>query len=865
MRSQHLVSSRRSLDRAPRRAARACAASAASLVALAVSSALVSSDALAQQPSTSAGGLALEEITVTARRREESLQEIPLSVTAFNAEAVERQGIRNVNDIAKLTPGLSFDKGFAPQDTRPNIRGLPTTRGRPPIGILLDGIDISSESIATAGGSNLMNLKLVDVEQINVVKGPQSALYGRVAFGGAINYVSKKPNLDKFEGSALLDLGSDSLYEVRPAVNFPFAGGRAALRINGLYSEFDGFFKNDVSGKTIGGWETKGIAAALRVAPSEAVDFTLRVSYSDDNSEPRPSYYWGQAIAGRNTRLSLPANSVGVRVGAPVGATTGGTVLPASIPYPAIGEVRVADQVLLSVDPLTGKDYQGSDLEAFVVSLVGDIDVGFAKLSSLTGLTRANSLSRADADFLGAVPRAVTTPSAGTAEPLPALSITDLYSEARQFSQELRLGNLDTDAAFRWAVGGLYWREDYDSYNQSVFINGFFRSPPNAPANWSAAREIQIRGQLPPDLNYRNTRHKSIYASLDYRFNDQWDLAAEVRYNDEDFEYLFGRAINPVVTAAGVIVPFAYPAGTTGTFRPESSSSWTAPRVTLNYKPSDDSLIYVSAAKGVKPAGFLNVGVVTNANDAKYSPEELKTYEIGAKTAWLDDRLRLNAAYFHMIYSDRITQLLVPDTTSPQGTRTVILNIGEAKVDGIELELTARLSESLTLSAAYTYLDPRFTNSEVPNTSALGVAGSGNCRVGAVGPLQVCFTNTNGNDLEQAARHAVVASLDYRRTLANDWDLSASLAAQYRAKRYVSPDNLIWTPAYTNVDLQVGVENERYGALLYVTNVLDYDKAVSAQSYGDPYIALPVAPPVLAYTTYPADPRQYGLRVTFKF
>ena len=100
----------------------------------------------------------IEEVVVTARKREESLQAVPITVTAFSEEAINRQGIRTVAEVAKFTPGLNFDRGFAPQDTRPSIRGLPTTRGRPPVGILLDGIDISSESIGTAGGSNLMNL-----------------------------------------------------------------------------------------------------------------------------------------------------------------------------------------------------------------------------------------------------------------------------------------------------------------------------------------------------------------------------------------------------------------------------------------------------------------------------------------------------------------------------------------------------------------------------------------------------------------------------------------------------------------------------------------------------------------------------------
>ncbi|MCU0758477.1 MAG: TonB-dependent receptor [Steroidobacteraceae bacterium] len=828
------------------------------LVAAAVAAA-ISGTALAQAQ--------LEEVTVTARKRTESLQEVPITVTAFSEETIVAQGIRNVQDVAKFTPGLSWDKGFAPQDTRPNIRGLPTTRGRPPIGILLDGIDISSESIATAGGSMLMNLKLVDVERIEVVKGPQSALYGRVAFGGAINYVSKRPNLDEVEGNLLADVATDSLYEVRGAFNVPLLGGKAALRINGLYSDFDGFFRNEISGENVGGWNTRGIAAALRFAPTEGIDFTLRMSYSDDEAEPRASYYVGQAVPGRNQPLASPANAVGVRVGAPPGATTGGSVVPATIPYPLLGEVRNYDRVLLSVDPLTGRDYAGGDLESFITSLVGEIDLGFATLTSYTGYTRANALSVSDADFFAAPATAVTRPTPGTAEPLPALSITDVYSEARQFSQEFRLGTLDTDDRLRWAVGALYWREDYDAINSSIFISGFVRNPPLAPAGWSAARELQLRGRIPGDLNFRNTRHKSGYGMLDFRFNDQWSASAEWRYSEEDFDYLFGRpiALN-IVPATGALVP--WPGYTGATFRPSASSSFNAPRFTVNYKANEDLLFYGSVSKGVKPAGFLNVGVVLDANDARYEPETLWNYEVGAKTSWLDDRLRLNAAYFHMVYEDRITQLLVPDPgnpLNPQGTRNVVRNIGEAKVDGVELELTAVLTEGLTLSAAYTYLDPRFTDSEVPNTAPLNIAGSGNCRVGTVGPTQVCFTNTNGRQLEQSARHALVATLDYRRPLANDWTLNSQLAAQYRSKRFTSPDNLTWMPAWTNVDAQVGFENESFGVTLYVTNLLDFDKPVSAQTYGDPFIASPVAPPVLAYTTFPADPRQFGVRATFRF
>jgi iron complex outermembrane receptor protein len=276
-------------------------------------------------------------------------------------------------------------------------------------------------------------------------------------------------------------------------------------------------------------------------------------------------------------------------------------------------------------------------------------------------------------------------------------------------------------------------------------------------------------------------------------------------------------------------------------------------------------LFYASVSKGVKPAGFLNVAVVFDVNDAFYRPEKLWNYEAGFKTSWAEDTVRFNGAYFHMVYSDRINQLLVPDTRSPQGTSTLVVNQGQAKVDGVELELTVAPTEGLTLSSAYTYLDPRFTDSEVPSTAALGIAGAGNCRVGNVGAQVVCFTNTNGKQLEQSAKHAFSGAISYTTPLQGDWDLISEISAQYRSKRYQSPDNRIWLAAVWNVDAQIGAQNDTYSVLAYVTNLLDNKKPTSAQTYGDPFIALPIAPPVLAYTTYAADKQQFGLRLGAKF
>ena len=157
---------------------------------------------------------------------------------------MERNRIENISDLAKYTPGLVFDEGFVPQDTRPQIRGLPATRGRPPVGVLIDGIDVSSESMLTAGGGMLANLRLLDTERIEVVKGPQSALYGRVAFGGAINYISKKPG-DETESSFSVDAGDYGQFEIKGATSGPWSN-KVSIGLNAALAKHDGYYQNSL-------------------------------------------------------------------------------------------------------------------------------------------------------------------------------------------------------------------------------------------------------------------------------------------------------------------------------------------------------------------------------------------------------------------------------------------------------------------------------------------------------------------------------------------------------------------------------------------------------------------------------------------
>ena len=139
----------------------------------------------------------LEEILVTARKKVENLQSVPIAIDAFSAAMLDEKAINTLEGIAKYSTSLTFDQGVLPNDTRPVIRGVNITRGRPNVGILVDGIDVSSETLTVAGGGAFTNLGLLDLERIEVIKGPQSVTYGRSAFAGAVNYVTKRPGPTK--------------------------------------------------------------------------------------------------------------------------------------------------------------------------------------------------------------------------------------------------------------------------------------------------------------------------------------------------------------------------------------------------------------------------------------------------------------------------------------------------------------------------------------------------------------------------------------------------------------------------------------------------------------------------------------------
>jgi len=588
----------------------------------------------------------IDEMVVTVRKRAESVQDVPTAVTVFSADQITGRGIGDVGDVAKFTPGLTFDKGFSPQDTRLQIRGLPATRGKPPVGVLLDGIDISSEAIGTAGGGTLVNLRLLDAERVEVVKGPHSALYGRNAFGGAVNYVSKQPS-DEFTGDLNADIGGDGQLELRGAVSGPVGDTGLSLRLSAGHAEHDGFYENSVSGSDLGGFESDSVALAAKFEASDNFTINGRIAWSEDEYDPAAIFNLGGGT-GMTETLPVPdsANTGGVT--ASTSATVGRTGSIGSFDYP----------ISQSINPRTGEDYPGSSLETVVASLNLDWDIGAVTLQSWTGYTKGEASQFLDIDRVGLPLVTVTSPlPGGMGEPLTVAQEFNLETETEQFSQEFRLSGSE-EGRFRWSIGALYWDEDVDQVERNLSTS-LFSETASAGLN-----TLLVNSIVPTGVGIRETQHWSIYALTEFDFTEKWTLGVEARYAEEDYTYTLDSAL----TALGLgVTPVAVLASSRLRGTATEDDKFFTPRISLEYQANDDVLIYGSVAKGVKPGGISTLSFFGSFDGKSYDAEELWNYELGLKSSVLDDTLVLNGALFYQIYEGKQFNTQEVDPANPVG------------------------------------------------------------------------------------------------------------------------------------------------------------------------------------------------------
>lgn len=815
---------------------------------------------------------AFGEIIVTARKRSEALQDIPISISAIGADAITRKGITSIGDVASQTPGLTFDVGLVPTDTRISIRGLQAVRGRPNVAILVDGIDSSSENFGLAGGGILANLRLVDVERIEVVKGPQNVLYGRAAFAGAVNYITKKPSKE-LTAEASLEAARFGTFETRAAISGPLGDSGFSARVNGVYYTTNGDYDADTTGGDLNKAEAYGGALALRYDDNGPLTADLRVQYGEEKF---------------TERAAVLVRSVNPTTGAP-NTANGGVLLPdlrPTAPFPILiysvtGDLSQTDAVInqqldISPDPNNGgAAYEGSEVKTFRASMNLDWETDFGTFTSLTGVVRNTSTFNEDFDHTDFALEANTPiPAYSAGGPfstlavfqgqfgwplsfLPAYGLSgefDSKVKIRQFSQELRWTK-DFDR-LRTVVDALYWRETADYRDRSLFwlreggnqllaaFVSFGQLPPPAGSGFHLLSP-PATSPTPQNIT-RTTNSYSIAASAEYELTDTLTAIVEGRFIKDRIVYT-GFDFDPfIVNTYG-----ATPGGPTETDPPIKNSKLT-PRASLAWKAMPDLLVYATYARGTKPGGVDTTDQNGNVNDGRFTPEQIDSFELGSKFVGLEGRLVANAALFYNIYKDQQIGIIESINGIPQ-SRTV--NIGESKTKGVELDLQWSPVDQLFLRAAYTYTNAKFTDYVLPRCGPTDSA--------ETGTPDCTFT---GNKSPQTPANQLNLSARYEYPVSEELKLWAEVDGRYLSRRFLAASNLAWLPSYWQADARIGVTSDQWGVEAYVKNLFDDDTprtGTSSVDYG--YFDLNAFQLPRGYLVALAPRRTFGARVSYKF
>jgi iron complex outermembrane receptor protein len=619
------------------------------LLAAAIAGAIATFGAAPQayaQTAQSAPEGALEEVVVTARKREESLQTTPISVTAFTGQALAERGIDTTKDLGAFTPNLVANNGSSVSGN--NSAGSFFIRGIGQIDFTLNtdpgvGLYVDEVYIARAIGSVM---ELLDLAGVEVLRGPQGTLFGRNTIGGAI-LLRSEPPADEFGADVELELGSDNLRRGKVSANLPVSD-TFLTRVSASYTQRDGFVRRIADGIELGDTDALAARFAARWIPSDTVTADLVFDGSRHREESPPTI--ATALDG-TSQFGQFHNAV--------------IAGPQCLPPPG----SLTNPACFNSQFLTGNSYSThgtqrsqSDLDAWGGSLTVAVEPSDAlRFKSITAYRNTEAIGFRDGD---------STPH--------TISQTEDTWDHDQFSQELQIAGTQLAGALDWIVGLYYFEEQGTNINLVNFAPIFIQSGGSVDNDSTA-----LFGQA----TWRATDALSVTAGLRYtdetkRF-DPDQFLIEDRNPDPAQRLPPGTPLVPPVEVATAITE-------------------TTPYLNLAYQWTDDVMTYATYSEGFKSGGFTQRVFPPLPATPSFRPEFVKSYEVGAKVTALDQRLRFNAAAFFTDYTDlQVLALIGPAPTTQ--------NAAQAEIRGFEVELTARPVAQLSLEAAVGYVDAEYT------------------------------------------------------------------------------------------------------------------------------------------------------------
>lgn len=586
----------------------------------------------------------LDEIIVTARRRAESLQDIPVAVSVFNADRISELQADDISGIQYSTPNLYFDQGDA-SNAVVYLRGIGQNDSLafadPGVGVYVDDVFIARSQGAF--------LELFDVERVEVLRGPQGTLYGRNTIGGAVKFVSSPPP-DEFSAYLEAGAGNYDFRTLKGSIGGPLVKDQLRAKVAFSSTQRDGFNTNSVTGDDDGDVKSLSGRASLLFTPTQDWEFLVSVDAKRDRPDTSRS-------PSRLTPITITSNTD------PSGLVT----LPASTDEYAVDT---------NANGL-------SDLSAWGLSFTSRWQASDSvSLESITSYREMDFDLNLDTD----------------GSPAPVLDIL-LLQEQNQFSQEFR-GTFDDGGPFT-VTGGLYYFHDEDvSFsgvdNGAATIFGFpvtlfgFASSSLAETN-----QVTDSYAAFADATYAVSDRLDVSAGLRYT------------YEEKTSQRVFENFFDPTVSVINATPPFLSGQGVPGVqINGEEDFNALTPKVSVSYKATDDALIYASASRGFKSGGF-DGRANNDFSFQPFDPEFVWSYEAGLKTSWLDGALIANTAFFYNDYTDlQVTSFGADPVTGVFVSQ--FTNAAAAKIKGFELEILAQPTDGLTLSGTLGWLDAEY-------------------------------------------------------------------------------------------------------------------------------------------------------------
>ena len=707
----------------------------------------------ADQPTTSTSSVA--EVVVTAQRRSESLQKTPIAVTAVSASALERLNIGTSQELMQVTPSLQVSTqtaGNGGGSATFFLRGLGQQRSgngsEPAVGVYVD--DFYYPSLQGSIFS------ILDIQQVEVLRGPQGTLFGRNTIGGAIRYETQKPS-DTFGAYAIATGGSYGRRDIVGGVNIPLADW-ASLRLTGGFLERDGYVREVGNGKRAGGTIDELARAQLRLKPISRLVVDLSLQYSRSYLDGFTWYQPGPVVNAPGT-LPFVFNSI-----PPLGGRT---------PY---NTASAASTCFYCHAATNQQEFSNTRIVQATSVISYDITDNLS-IKSLTGYFRVDNTSYSDTD----------------GSPLPIFQ-NNAKDNSHSLSQEFQINGRFFDNRLNLVSGVFYYHDLEGGRNDQTVL--------------AAAQ--------PPAEDQRDTKSYAAYFDGTFHLTGKLSLLGGFRYSDDE------KSALDIVLNGDVIR-----ASNKGSFSSETG------RAGVQYQWTPDIMSYATFSSGFRGGGFnlVNAGAVYTYG--KFEPEDLSSYEIGARMAFLEHRVHINPTVFYTDYSNVQVQSAVP---SPQGVLIQLQNAASAHSYGLELEGDAQVT---------------------PNLSIFGNLALLNIRYDSIGTATGITVNSR---FERAPKVTYSIGATYKYPLPRDADVAATLHWSFEDQQYSTPTDVdrLLLPSYgiLNARLEWTLPGRHLSVAVFGTNLTDEQYFVGGVNYAAN----------IGTAHYDAGrPREAGVSVHYKF